>query len=240
MKKQIVIIGLILTFILLGCSNNKGETDSTLPKGVHKIKVAEHMNAAGYTYIKADDNGKQYWIAVREMPVEKGDVFYFSKAIEMKNFTSKTLNKKFDSILFVDDISKKPNVEAPSTPKIMGSPHQTTPPVATGNLNVKPLEDGNTIASIYKNKADLKDKVIKVRGVITKYNPNIMNRNWIHIQDGSSFGNHADIAVTTSQPAAVGETIVVQGRLTIDKDFGAGYRYDAIIEKAKITVEKKS
>lgn len=240
MKRQFIFLGLILAFILLGCDNSNNDAETKLPEGVHKITVTEHMNAAGYTYIKADDNGKQYWIAVTEMPVEKGDVFYFSKAIEMKNFTSKTLNKKFDSILFVDDISKKPNVEAPSTPKIMGSPHQTTPPVATGSLNVEPLKDGNTIASIYKNKADLKNKVIKVRGVITKYNANIMNRNWIHIQDGSSFGNHADITVTTSQPAAVGETIVVQGRLTTDKDFGAGYRYDAIIENAKITVEKKS
>ena len=241
MKKQFIFLGLTLAFILFGCNNKNNGAETKLPEGVHKITVIEHMNAAGYTYIKADDNGKQYWIAVKETPVENGNVFYFSKAIEMKNFTRKTLNKTFDSILFVDSISKNPNAEAaPSTPQILGSPHQTTPPVATGSLSVEPLKDGNTIAGIYKNKASLKGKVIKLRGVVTKFNSNIMNRNWIHVQDGSSFGGHSDITVTTNQSAAVGKTIVVEGTLVIDKDFGAGYRYDAIIENAKITVEKKS
>ena len=36
---------------------------------------------------------------------------------------------------------------------------------------------------------------------------------------------------------APGDLVVVEGALTVDKDFGAGYVYDAIIEKAKVTKE---
>ncbi len=32
-----------------------------------------------------------------------------------------------------------------------------------------------------------------------------------------------------------GDVVTVSGALTIDKDFGAGYSYDAIIEDAKVT-----
>jgi hypothetical protein len=35
----------------------------------------------------------------------------------------------------------------------------------------------------------------------------------------------------------VGSTVVVSGPLTLDKDFGMGYRYDVIIEDAEVTVE---
>ena len=61
--------------------------------------------------------------------------------------------------------------------------------------------------------------------------------NWLHIQDGTGDALSFDLAVTTEQTAAIGDLVVVEGVLASDRDFGGGYRFDAIIQGAKLTVE---
>jgi hypothetical protein len=58
-----------------------------------------------------------------------------------------------------------------------------------------------------------------------------MNRNWIHLQDGSR--NAFDFVVTTAQPLPVGHTVTLEGVLSVDRDFGAGYKYDVILENGQ-------
>ena len=45
------------------------------------------------------------------------------------------------------------------------------------------------------------------------------------------------MTITTPATTAVGEVILVEGTLAVDKDFGAGYRYDALVENATVTHE---
>jgi hypothetical protein len=69
-----------------------------------------------------------------------------------------------------------------------------------------------------------------------KYNPKIMGKNWIHLQDGSgdpSKGTH-DITVTSQNSVAVGDVVTAKGVLRADKDFGSGYTYALIVEDAKV------
>ena len=47
--------------------------------------------------------------------------------------------------------------------------------------------------------------------------------------------NTHDLVVTTAEKADKDAVVVVEGVLNKDKDFGAGYRYEAIIEDAKIS-----
>jgi len=76
-----------------------------------------------------------------------------------------------------------------------------------------------------------------VRGIVVKFTPAIMGVNWLHIQDGTGDALSFDLAVTTEQTAAIGDLVVVEGVLASDRDFGGGYRFDAIIQGAKLTVE---
>jgi hypothetical protein len=69
-----------------------------------KGRVVETMNAAGYTYLRVDEKGSSVWIAVMEVPVKVGDVVEFPDSPPMTGFKSKTLNRTFDSILFVPGI----------------------------------------------------------------------------------------------------------------------------------------
>ena len=243
MKKLIILIFTTLLFIW-GC-NDKKEVEENLPSGVQKITVSEHMNGGGYTFIKGEENGKEQWIAIRQMPVENGETYYFKNAMEMKNFQSKSLDTTFASILFVNDITKNPAMSAPQAnqkspmPGMMSSSDHTKPKIeAEAGINIDPVEGGITIATVNKDRKSLVGKTVKIRGVVTKYNGGIMGKNWIHIQDGTKDGNSVDVTVTSDKPVKLGETIVAEGKVEIDKDFGAGYFYDVIIENADITIEK--
>jgi hypothetical protein len=57
-----------------------------------------------------------------------------------------------------------------------------------------------------------------------------MERNWVHIQDGSM--DDYDFVFTTQQAIPEGAIITVKGKVSLDRDFGAGYRYDLIVEDA--------
>ena len=43
--------------------------------------------------------------------------------------------------------------------------------------------------------------------------------------------------MATSAVVAAGDMVTVEGPLTVNKDFGAGYKYAAIIEDATVTKE---
>ena len=62
-----------------------------------------------------------------------------------------------------------------------------------------------------------------------------MGKNWIHIQDGTGAKGTNDLTITTKNIVKLGDIILVEGTLELDKDFGSGYKYDIIIEDAKIT-----
>jgi hypothetical protein len=64
-----------------------------------------------------------------------------------------------------------------------------------------------------------------------------MGKNWIHLQDGSGQQGTNDLTVTTSGTANAGDTVVVAGKLSVDKDFGYGYKYAVIVEDAQVTKE---
>ena len=64
-----------------------------------------------------------------------------------------------------------------------------------------------------------------------------MGKNWIHLQDGTGAAGTNDLTVTTAGTASVGNTVVVRGNLTTNKDFGFGYKYDVMVEDAAVTVE---
>lgn len=96
--------------------------------------------------------------------------------------------------------------------------------------------NGKTVAEVITKRIELKDKTVVVRGKVVKFNPEILERNWIHLRDGS--GSAADytndVLVTTIDQAKVGDIVVVKGVVHIDKDFGMGYSYKVLIEEAEL------
>ncbi|MDX8410322.1 MAG: hypothetical protein R8K46_00405 [Mariprofundaceae bacterium] len=67
-------------------------------------KVTQAMQAGMYTYIEADVNGKNVWLAASKVEVSVGDTVRWGDAALMKDFPSKTLKRTFDEILFVSKV----------------------------------------------------------------------------------------------------------------------------------------
>jgi hypothetical protein len=63
-------------------------------------KVVEKMDSGRYTYVCLEKNNKKTWLAVYKMKVVVGQHMSFKPGIEMVNFESKTLKRKFDKIYF--------------------------------------------------------------------------------------------------------------------------------------------
>ena len=53
--------------------------------------------------MEVDINGVNTWIAATALKVKTGDTVHWQDASEMQNFTSKTLRRTFDKILFVSN-----------------------------------------------------------------------------------------------------------------------------------------
>jgi hypothetical protein len=101
------------------------------------------------------------------------------------------------------------------------------------NVVVEPCEGCITVSNLLANKKSYSGKVIKVKGKVTKYNPEIMGKNWVHIQDGTEFEGGFDLTVTTDKKVTLGETLTFEGKIVVDKDFGYGYFYSVIMEDGK-------
>ncbi|MBT8382249.1 MAG: hypothetical protein HKP17_09610 [Ignavibacteriaceae bacterium] len=234
--KILLTILLTAVFLITACNSEEeiekdNSTTEEAKKEAHIAMVVDKINANNYTYLQVSENKKNYWIAVSQMEIEIGETVYFSKYMEMKDFKSETIDRTFNSLLFVEDARKS------ATPDHMKQVHSGAMTISKQNVKVEPLDDGYTIKQIYAEKKDLEDKVIEVKGKVVKFNPQIMNRNWIHIQDGTGAENDYDLVVTSADQVKVGDVIIVEGAVIIDKDFGAGYFFPVIIEDARIKTD---
>ena len=66
-----------------------------------KGKILSSLDAGMYTYIELTENGKTIWIAAPTIQVKKGDTIRFSEGAVMSNYYSKSLNRTFESVIFV-------------------------------------------------------------------------------------------------------------------------------------------
>jgi hypothetical protein len=126
------------------------------------------------------------------------------------------------------------NKEAqPQNPAMGGKSHMGQVTSEKINIVVEPCEGCVTIAKLLENKQSYSGKVIKIKGKVTKFNPAIMGKNWIHIQDGSEFQEGYDLTITSDVQVSVGEIVTFEGKIALDKDFGYGYVYNVLMEEGK-------
>jgi hypothetical protein len=200
-------------------------------------KVTETMNGGGYTYVCLEKNGVKTWVAMPQTKVTVGQTLAVQPGQVMQNFRSKTLNRTFDSIVFSGGPAGTGVAPAAQAGAAVGSGPQATP--LDKNIKVGKAAGPNAfrISEIYAKRSKLDKKEVTVKGKVVKVSKAIMQRNWVHLQDGSGDqkkGTH-ELVVTSQDLPAVGDVVTAKGMFAKDKDFGAGYLYPAIIENAKIS-----
>jgi len=198
-------------------------------------KVVETMTSGGYTYVCIEKRGVKTWVAIPETKVTVGKKMAFQPGMEMKNFTSKSLNRTFESIYFSGGPMLAPQgVDK----KVASAAHGNVPVLASEKISVKKAEDKDayTVAEIHDKRESLNEKQIVMRGKVVKVSSGIMGKNWIHLQDGTgdAASGTNDIIATSQDSPQIGDVVTVKGTVYKDKDFGAGYVYSVIIEKASV------
>ncbi len=72
----------------------------------HQDIVLESMDSAGYSYIQVEEKGKQpVWLAAPSTSLVIGQTISWDSGAAMRNFSSKTLNRTFDEIFFVNSVN---------------------------------------------------------------------------------------------------------------------------------------
>ena len=193
-------------------------------------KVAETMDASGYTYARVTSGESSTWVAVPVMTLKVGDAVSFKSGMVMKDFESPTLRRKFDSIVFSP---------GPAGSGAKGRTHagaKGSKKDASAKTEKASGPDSYTVSEVYAKRAELAGKPVSVRGKVVKVNE-AMDRNWVHLQDGTGDAKAGDfdLLATTSQDAKVGEILTARGVVAKDQDFTMGYKYAVMLEKASLT-----
>lgn len=194
--------------------------------------VVETMDAGGYTYAKLDSGTSAVWVAGPETKLSVGMKIGATSGTLMTGFHSSTLARTFDEIYFI--------TEFPISGAAPANPHSgsaATKPAAAITEKIEPAAGGQTIAQVFANVSSLAGKPVVVRGKVVKVNNQILDHNWLHIQDGTGAAGTNDLTVTTAATVSLGDVVVVRGTLATNKDFGAGYKYAVLIEDAAVSAK---
>jgi hypothetical protein len=234
-KSIAIIFFMVATLISCGNSDSKTEPQQALSNS-HKVEVLEVLQTSSYTYLNVREKDNEYWLATNKREAEKGDILYYDQGLEMKDFPSKELQRTFPMLLMVQNISDQP---IKSKMQMIPNDPKAAERISTEkqDVNVAVAPGGVTIAEIYKNQDSYSGKTVTIRGKVTKFNPNIMGKNWVHIQDGTGNEDGYDLTITTGDMVKVGEIVTFSGEITLNKDFGAGYSYKVLMEKASLKKE---
>lgn len=223
--------------LMISCKDKENyskinDSTSAVKSDVHKIVVKETVDGGTYTYLNVEENGESYWMAISNMPVTIGETYYYDSGMVMKNFESKQLNKTFDEIVFANTVRTTEILAEAATEA--ENPHAAAPTAIENNVKIEKPKNGTSLSELFSGKKSFSGKSIIVKGKVIKVNNGIMDKNWVHIVDGTQFENKADLTITTAETVNIGDIVTFKGVIVLDKDFGQGYVYDVLLEDGKL------
>lgn len=209
-------------------SDNKSELTGEAAPDVHQVIVGEILNTERYTYAEVTENQEKFWIAVPKQDLVKGHTYYYRGGVKKTNFQSQEFNRVFEVVYLVSNI-----IDSKEHPGgNIGDSKQLENTPSNGN-RTKSVAGSIKLSELIQNKAKYAGKTVLISGQCVKANYQIMGKNWFHLQDGSEVsGKKSDLTVTSADAIQMGEQAVFEGKIVLNKDFGAGYKYEIIMEDA--------
>jgi len=95
----------VLYFV--GEYQKQGEAVADVPSASGAVQgtAAQVLSGGGYTYVQVEVEGEELWLAGPMAEVSEGQTVSWRGGTTMVGFTSNTLERTFDEILFVEQIS---------------------------------------------------------------------------------------------------------------------------------------
>lgn len=222
---------------------------ATAPNAAHAPeavsgKVLERIDAPPYSYVRLASAAGEVWAAVPQTNAAVGDELTLASAMPMRDFESKSLKRKFDLVYFgtlAGQGTQAPAAAAPSGAHA-AAPMPAAKPAAAAATEVAKVErasgaNARSVEEVWTQRDALSGKDVEVRAQVVKFTAGVMGKNWLHVRDGSggAEGGNNDLTITTADVAKVGDVVLAKGKVAINKDFGAGYKYAVIVEDAKLS-----
>lgn len=227
------LLAIVMTaFVFSMCGGNKS-SQVVQETSANRFDVIEVLQTSQYTYLQVLDKLDVKWVAIPKQDINVGDSYYYDNALEMNSFTSKELDRTFDVIYFVNQISKTP-LDATHLGGVSPAHSGKVKTQEMSNINLPKTDNEVTVAQIFENSEAFSGKVTEIRGVVVKINEGVMGTNWIHIQDGTSGNGNFDLTITSQDLPVLNEEATFKGSITLKKDFGSGYFYEVIMENAQL------
>ncbi len=210
---------------------NMADAHKDVVMEMRKIRVLEAVPTSKYLYLKVSEGDREYWMATGATEVETGAVYYYNEALIREDFESKEMQRVFDTIYLVTRIVPEAEVENLKPVKSIASPPGGDPNSGdSGIMTQKGHQDATPvqIADVLNDPGAYEGQWVEVSGTCTKVNEGILNRNWIHLKDGSA--DEKDFVITSAAAVKPGDALRMRAVVRLDKDFGAGYKYAIILE----------
>ncbi len=210
-------------------------TDQSFSNELHTVSVNEVLPAARYVYLNVSEGDAKFWIATRKQEIKKGETYFYRGGLLKTNFESKEYNKVFDTIYLISSLVSQDHSQ--HTDNLNTSVEKSKPiaqkeDIPTHTDKIVEHKGSLKIAELVKDPKKYEGHTIQLTGTCVKVNSGIMDRNWIHLQDGSK--DDYDLVITSSTFVPEGSDITIRGTVVLNKDFGAGYTYDLILENGTL------
>ncbi len=211
-------------------------TGGSFTEDLHTVVVKEILPTSKYVYLNVTEEGEQFWIATRKQDITPGGTYYYRNGLLKTNYESKEYNRVFERIFLVSNLVEERHGTNTGTVNTNFSEESskavTKEVIPTHTEKIIQHAGSIKIAEIVANPKEYEGKTVQITGKCVKINPNIMQRNWIHLQDGSR--DDYDLVVTSNTFVPEGKVVTIQALVSLNRDFGAGYRYDLILENGTV------
>ncbi len=185
----------------------------------HHAVVQEVLSESKYSIVRVAEEGASRWLITRVQQVQEGDHVDYHEGLTKKDYRSTALDRTFDEVVLVSSFKV-----AHSSSDAHSEPVERT--LVTAEVG----GDIWSTSEFLEKGAGAEGQKVRVQGVVTKVNANIMKRHWIHLSE--SLQGTSDVVLTTQTVVPVGHEVVFEGVVVVNKDFGAGYVFELLLEDA--------
>jgi hypothetical protein len=196
--------------------------------------VAKVVDVPGYTYVEVETEDGTVWAAAPSVSVKAGDTVVFATGMQMHDFYSKTLEREFEVIYFVDRFISNDGASSFDNEAAAAHGSMDVQEAVQPVQGIRKADGGYTVAEIFARGDELNGQATRVRGQVVKFTAGVMGTNWIRIRDGSI---ENDLIIPSDTTATTGDIVLVEGELVINMDLGQGYVLPAVLQDAEVTIE---
>ena len=187
---------------------------------LHRVSVLEVLPTERYVYLQVQEDQDIFWIATRKIEVSKGEVYFYRNGLLKTNFESKEYNKIFDEIYLVSNLvaeDHSKHISQQNTPEIKKEVAKTVIKEVIPTHTEKNVQHKGTIsiAELVKDPKAYEGHTVQLSGLCFKVNPNIMERNWLHLRDGSK--DNYDLVITSNTFVPEGTQITIKGTVALEQ-----------------------